>query len=81
MVEKTEEFWEKKELKDCVEITEKDKVKIYLTVKNSKEYAFLQKEYKNAKGDWLTGKGFSLILNEETKKLFPALVNAFGKGE
>ena len=45
MAEIKSEFWDSIETKDCINISEKDRVTLNIAEKNSKKYIFLQKEH------------------------------------
>ena len=69
MAEIKSEFWDSIETKDCINISEKDRVTLNIAEKNSKKYIFLQKEFiKN--NAWNKGKGFSIEVDKKAKEVF-----------
>lgn len=68
-VNQKDEFWDKIEIKDTIQISEKDRVTINIAEKNSKRFLFLQKEFVK-KDEWCRGKGFTMSLDKNAKAVF-----------
>ena len=60
---------DKIEIKDTIQISEKDRVTINIAEKNSKRFLFLQKEFVK-KDEWCRGKGFTMSLDKNAKAVF-----------
>lgn len=68
-VNQKDEFWDRIEIKDTIQISEKDRVTINIAEKNSKRFLFLQKEFVK-KDEWCRGKGFTIDLDKNSKAVF-----------